>query len=132
MLRADYIPSNWILLWFILYTVGIVHYNPKLAIGVDIVFNLFTLAAMFYYQAYIQNILYLAIFVFLLKVIPFWTLRNTTLTTNDKYATLGVLFAYIGWILWEGKTKEVFHALHVLMRNKIETPGMKMLQTWFG
>lgn len=132
MLRADYIPSNWILSWFILYTLGIIHYNPKLAIGVGIVFNLFTLSAMFYYRVKIQNILYLAIFVFFLKVIPFWTLRNTTLTKEDTYATLGVLFAYIGWILWEGKMKEVFHALQGLMSNKMETHGMKLLQKWFG
>jgi hypothetical protein len=132
MLRADYIPSNWIVLWFILYTLGFVHYNPKLALGLGIVFNLCTVAAMFYYQAYIQNILYLAMFIFFLKVIPFWTLRNTTLTPNDAYATLGVLFAYIGWILWEGKVNAVYQALQGLMNNTIKTPGMKMLQTWFG
>jgi hypothetical protein len=132
MLPAYYIPSNWILLWYILYMVGLVNYNPKLAILLGILFNVVTLSVMAYYKAFIQNIIYLATFVFFLKCIPLWTIRNTTLKDSDVYATIVFFIVYIAWILWQKKTMDLVNALKGLLHNKMETHGMLMLQKWFG
>lgn len=132
MLRPDYIPSNWIFLWYVLYISGFIHHSPKLALILGILFNVVTLSVMAYYKVFIQNIIYLAVFVFVLKVIPLWTVRNTTIQQSDVYATIGFFFIYIGWILWEEKTMALVQALNGLLYNKMDTHGMKMLQKMFG
>jgi len=131
MLRADYIPSNWIFLWYVLYIFGILQYNPKLALLLGVLFNVVTLSTMVYYKAHFQNILFLASFVFFLKGIPLWTLRNTTIQSKDVYATILFLVVYVGWILLEGKTTEVYRALEGLLHNKLESHGMSMLEKMF-
>jgi len=132
MLRADYIPSNWILVWYLFYITGILRYNPKFALILGILFNVVTISAMIYYRVEIQNILYLVAFVFFLKGIPLWSLRNTKIQKKDIYATIGLFLMYVGWIVWEGQMMTVIQTLHGLIHNKIETHGMKMLQKLFG
>ena len=132
MLRLDYILSNWIFLWYVLYFFGVVHYNPKLALILGILFNVVTLSLMAYYQASIQTMFYLAIFVFWMKVVPLWTIRNTEIQEKDVYATLLLVFVYIGWLLLEGKVMAVYHALQGLLHDKLDSPGMSMLQKMFG
>jgi multisubunit Na+/H+ antiporter MnhB subunit len=132
MLRLDYILSNWIFLWYVLYVFGIVHYNPKLALIVGILFNTATILLMVYFNASIQNMLYLAFFVSWMKVIPLWTIRNTKIREKDVYASIFLLLVYLGWLLLEGKMMEVYHALEGLLHNKLESPGISMLQKIFG
>ena len=132
MLRPDYIPSNWVLLWYVLYMAGVVTQNPKLAILIGIVFNGIQLLVMAYYKVFLYNILSLAFLICLFKVFPFWTLRNTKIKVSDLYTTLGFFLLYVTWILWEDKTTEVFQALNGLLNNKVETHGMKKLQELFG
>jgi len=132
MLRLDYILSNWILLWYVLYVFGLIEYNPKLALILGILFNVVTLVLMAYYQASIQTMLYLAFFVSWMKVIPLWTIRNSTIREKDVYATLLLVLVYLGWLLLEGKTMEVYQALEGLLHNKLDSPGISMLQKMFG
>jgi len=73
----------------VLYISGFVKHTPKLALILGILFNVVTIFVMAYYKAFIQNIIYLALFVFVLKVVPLWTLRDTTIQESDVYATFG-------------------------------------------
>ncbi len=132
MLRPDYIPSNWIFVWYVLYMLGIIQRNPKLALILGIFFNIGTISAMIYYEAFIHNIFYLILLIFFLKGIPLWSIRATQIQKDDVYATLGFILIYMGWILWEGKTNAVLHALQSLINNKLESPLMRMLQKMFG
>lgn len=132
MLRPDYIPSNWIFVWYVLYMLGIIQRNPKLALILGIFFNIGTISAMIYYEAFIHNIFYLILLIFFLKGIPLWSIRDTQIQKDDVYATLGFILIYMGWILWEGKTNAVLHALQSLINNKLESPLMRMLQKMFG
>lgn len=115
-----------------LYVFGLIEYNPKLALILGILFNVVTLALMAYYQASIQTMLYLAFFVSWMKVIPLWTIRNSTIREKDVYATLLLVLVYLGWLLLEGKTMEVYQALEGLLHNKLDSPGISMLQKMFG
>jgi hypothetical protein len=132
MLRLDYILSNWILLWYVLYVFGLIEYNPKLALILGILFNVATLSLMAYYQASIHTMLYLAFFVSWMKVIPLWTIRNSTIREKDIYATLLMVFVYLGWLLLEGKVMVVYQALNGLLHDKLDSPGMSMLQKMLG
>jgi hypothetical protein len=111
---------------------GIIQRNPKLALILGIFFNIGTISAMIYYEAFIHNIFYLILLIFFLKGIPLWSIRDTQIQKDDVYATLGFILIYMGWILWEGKTNAVLHALQSLINNKLESPLMRMLQKMFG
>ena len=132
MLRLDYILSNWIFLWYLLYIFGLIVYNPKLALILGILFNVATLSVMVYYQASIQTMFYLAFFFSWMKVIPLWTIRNSPIREKDVYATLLLVIVYLGWLLLEGKVMTVYHALEGLLHNRLDSPGMSMLQKMLG
>jgi hypothetical protein len=104
MIRQDYIPSNWILVWYLLYMFGIVQNNPLFALQVGIAVNSSMIVFMLFSNASTYNILFLLVAGFLFKVIPWFTIRNTTLKTSDVVASVGLAFIYVGWILWQNKT----------------------------
>jgi len=107
MYRIDYIPSNWILLWYLLYMGGITNNNPLLVIQLGILVNLSMIVFMLFSKASTYNILFLVVAGFLFKVIPWWTIRNTKINTRDIVASFGLTFMYVGWILWENKQQHM-------------------------
>jgi len=70
--------------------------------------------------------------ILLIKVIPLWTLRDTKIKERDIYATLGVVLMYVGWIIWDDKGIELSNAYVQMVDNKIQTPGMMLLNKIFG
>lgn len=109
MYRIDYIPSNWVLAWYLLYMGGIVQNNPLFALQVGVAVNSTMIVFMLFSNASTYNILFLLTASFVFKVIPWFTIRNTTIKTSDIVATCGIVFMYVGWILWENKTSSVIN-----------------------
>lgn len=126
-IRPDYLFSYWVFFWYILYIGGLVHQNPKVAIIIALLENLFMLCLMVYLRIKPKNLFYFAIIIVLIKVIPLWTLRNTQIKKSDMYATIGLILMYIGWIIWDEKVHETFIAYGQLLDNRIQTPGMLFL-----
>jgi predicted ABC-type sugar transport system permease subunit len=83
---------------------GIVQNNPLFALQVGIAVNSSMIVFMLFSNASTYNILFLLVAGFLFKVIPWFTIRNTTLKTSDVVASVGLAFIYVGWILWQNKT----------------------------
>jgi hypothetical protein len=89
--------------------VGIVQNNPLFALQFGIAVNSVMIVFMLFSNASTYNILFLLTASFVFKVIPWFTIRNTTIKTSDIVATFGIAFMYLGWILWENKTREVMN-----------------------
>ena len=94
--RFDYIFSIWIFVWYIVYQLNLVSYNPKGILFLALIENMIGIMIMVYYS-YIY-ILDFCITIFFIKIIPLWTLRNSTYTVKDMYATLILFCVYLGWI----------------------------------
>jgi len=130
-IRPDYLFSYWVFGWYILYMVGFVTPNPKFAIIVALLENLFVLASMVYVRIIPKNIFYFSLIVIIFKVVPLWTIRNTTIKKRDLYATFGFFLMYIGWIIWDEKTHELVQSYTQMLSNTIRTPGMLLLDKLF-
>jgi hypothetical protein len=111
--------------------VGFVTPNPKFAIIVALLENLFVLASMVYVRIIPKNIFYFSLIVIIFKVVPLWTIRNTTIKKRDLYATFGFFLMYIGWIIWDEKTHELVQSYTQMLSNTIRTPGMLLLDKLF-
>jgi len=132
MIRPDYILSYWIFAWYLFYMLGWVTPNPKFAIYLGIVENGIVLLSMMWLKINLKKIIYFSIMILLIKVIPLWTLRDTKIKERDIYATLGVVLMYVGWIIWDDKGIELSNAYVQMVDNKIQTPGMMLLNKIFG
>ena len=99
--RFDFAFSYWILLWYGLYELRIIQYNPKFALLIAIMENLISVVWMVYYSyAYLGTFILINVFI---KVIPLYRLTPTTYTRQDVYATVALFGVYSGW-MWINQT----------------------------
>ena len=75
-IRPDFIFSYWIFIWYILYILHFVQYNPKFALLFALIFNIIQIFVMIYYKNSWILIFLFSFVVFLIKGIPLWTLRS--------------------------------------------------------
>jgi hypothetical protein len=111
---------------------GILTHNPKFAILVALLENIVVLVSMVYLRVNPKKIYYFFIMILLVKGIPLWTLRKTTITKRDVAATIGLLLMYVGWIIWDEKVNASFKAYMQMLDPTIQTPGMLLLARVFG
>ena len=130
-IRPDYIFSYWIFVWYLFYITGYFSHNPKLAVLIGLVENLFVLLSMLYYKVNLKNILYFTIVIIVIKIIPLWTLRTTTITAKDIYPTAGLFLMYLGWIIWDEKVYVLKESYMDMLNNKNQLPGMVLLEKLF-
>ena len=131
-IRPDYLFSYWVVAWYALYMTGIVSPNPKFAILVALLENVLVLLSMVYLRVNPKKIYYFFIMILLVKVLPLWTLRKSTVTKRDVSATAGLLLMYVGWIIWDEKVNASFKAYMQMLDPTIQTPGMLLLARVFG
>jgi hypothetical protein len=130
-IRPDYLLSYWVFAWYLLYILGLVRPNPKFAIIVALLENLLMLFLMVYFKVRPKKIIYFAIMIVLIKLIPLWTVRNHKIDLRDITATLGLVLMYIGWIVWDEKVNQLYGAYTQILSNSIQTPGMLLLDKIF-
>ena len=96
--RVDFAFSYWILLWYGLYELHIVPYNPKFALLLAMFENLICLLLMVYYSyIHIGSFLVINFFV---KVLPYYRVMHTTYTRQDVYASILLFCVYCGWLVF--------------------------------
>ena len=97
-IRSDYIFSYWIFLWFILYLLKLVPYNPKLIIILGIIEILFTLIYLIVKNASLRKITKFIIINIIIKFIPLLLIYKDPLRKKDIYATVILVLIYLIWM----------------------------------
>lgn len=100
--RPDFVFSYWILVWYILYELKMVKYNPKIALIFGLVVNLIMLSTMIYFNNSWINILSFCVINFFIKVWPLIRLRNTEYKWTDFYALIVSYIIYLLWLILNG------------------------------
>lgn len=131
MITPDKILSYWILLWYILYILKIIHINPKFPLIIGLFENIILLVLILKVSDPI-NVFYFIIIILVTKIIPILTLWNCKIHTIDIYYTIGIVIIYIGWLFI---TNSIYNPITTFMQsvkyNKPINPGMTLLHYLF-
>lgn len=103
LVRPDLIFSYWIFIWFILYILHIVQYNPKFALLFALIFNILQIGLMIYYKNKWSVIIIFSFVVFVIKCIPLWILRNKAYHVKQLLYTFILYCIYTIWLFVNGK-----------------------------
>jgi hypothetical protein len=128
MLRFDYIFSIWIFIWYILYELYFISYNPKIWIIIALILNFINFLFMLYFKRFYIAILFL-IPVLFLKIIPLWTLRNTKIYMKDFIFGIFLFIIHNIWLMYNSiNYYTIFkNYLNMIKYNEINTPIIKLL-----
>ena len=96
--RFDLVFSYWIFIWYIFYMFNIVKYNPKWALTIGLIENLFALSLMILYKNSLINIFLFCVINLFIKIIQLWSLRNTAYKINGIYSLIIVFCLYLIWL----------------------------------
>ena len=131
MIRPDLIFSYWILIWYALYELNIILYNPKFALIMAFVANFYNFYFMFYFKRYYMLFLFIMV-VLIMKGIPIWTLRNTALSVKDITASIILFTIYYIWLTYNNETiYSLFNKFYISIRDNKpnSTPFMYFLNS---
>jgi len=103
-MRFDYLFSYWIFSWYLLYFFHITDYNPKFVLICGIIENLIILFYMIYYKTNINVIIFFIFGIFLIKIIPIYTIWNTIIKWKDILSTFILFFIYLIWLYINNKS----------------------------
>jgi hypothetical protein len=122
--------SYWILLWFILYYFKLTSFSPKFAITVGILENIVLFILMVIWGTSLRTIIWFVIINTLIKIMPFYYLRNESYNLKDIYFTFGLFFLFIIWLYINkqsliGNAKLIYESL---IYGKDSTPFMSLLR----
>jgi hypothetical protein len=130
MIRFDYIFSYWIFFWYILYIFNFVKINPKFVIILGLFENLCILLLMVYYNTKSRLIFLFFIMMFLIKIIPLYTIWNTKIRLDDIYFTVIIFIIYLLWTSINKQNNRDFinNTKELIIYNKNTLPGMIILE----
>jgi hypothetical protein len=130
MIRIDYIFSYWIFFWYLLYICSFTKYNPKIGIILGLIENMGILLLMFYYNTKPRLVFLFFIMMFLLKILPLYSIWNTKITVNDIYFTGFVFLVYLLWMFINKQNSHDFinNSKKLIIYNKNTLPGMILLE----
>ena len=92
--RLDFILSNWIFIWFLLFYLNIIKFpNPKFSLIIGLMFNVPVIIILIYKNRFndIKKIYPYLIFLLFTKIIPLYLLRKDKIQLIDIIA-FGILF----------------------------------------
>jgi hypothetical protein len=100
MLRDDYIFSCWIYIFWVLYILNIfTFFNPKLLLIFGFTVDIIIFCLMFYYKTNFKKIIFPSIIlIFIIKIIPLYTLKDYTIQTRDYYYSILLFIIYFIWL----------------------------------
>jgi hypothetical protein len=129
-MRGDFIFSNWIVIWFLFYYIGIVPYSPKFVLILGLIDNILIIIMMILNGVRFLSIVQFSGIVFIMKVIPLLLLRNQTLNVRDIIFTLIIINIYLLWLRVNGLN---FYDILVdirrsLLGDKADTPMMGLFR----
>jgi hypothetical protein len=122
--RFDQIFSYWIFVWYLLYVLGIISYNPKFALIIGVITNILVLLIKIIFKNSIYNIVFFITVNFVIKVIPLYFLWNSKILMEDVYASIGLFSIYLVWLYFRGITIEglLKKGVYILKYDKIDSP----------
>ena len=116
--------SYWVVLWFILYYFNLTSFSPKFAITVGILENIILFIFMVIWGTSLRTIIWFVIINTIIKILPFYYLRNESYNLKDIYATIALFVLFIVW-LHINKQSLVGNAKLIYGNNN--TPVMNLL-----
>jgi len=90
--------SYWILVWFILYYFKLTQFSPKFAITVGILENIVLFIFMVIWGTSLRTKIWFVIINTLIKILPFYYLRNEPYNLKDIYFTFGLFLLFVIWL----------------------------------
>ena len=129
MLRPDLIFSYWIVLWYIFYEFSLISYNPKAWLLFALFFNLIQVITMIYYNRFFMLFIFICV-ITVIKIIPTWRLRNTTIHIEDILFGSIIFILYYFWLLYNDYTiyKIVQILFYSIKNNNAVTPMMYVVK----
>lgn len=100
--RPDYFFTYWILIWFVLYVMKIVPYNPKYLFFVGAGLGILQLGVMLFFKESARYLLAFVFSVMLTKGIPIYYLRDDKTTPVDIYVMLSAVVLFFCWLIYNG------------------------------
>jgi len=130
MNNLSVIFSIWIFVWYLLYLCNLTNYNPKFAIIIGIISNVLVILLMIYYNTKLKPMILFIIIMCLIKLIPIYTIWNTTITKKDIIATFILFVLYLFFLKLNNKSLliELYIIKKVVIENKNVLPGMKIIE----
>lgn len=127
-MRFDYLFSYWIFVWYLLYFFRITKYNPKFVLICGIIENIILLFFMIYYKTNLNVIIFFIIGMFIIKIIPTYTIWNTIIKRRDILFTFILFFIYIIWLYINNVSLYyVFNEIKQVVFNKKNFPSVELL-----
>jgi hypothetical protein len=96
--RPDLIFSHWILIWYVLYIIGIVPYNPKYLFILGIALTVFQLGMMVLYHKSFSYIFAFILANLLMKGLPLYTIYTRKTTDMDAIVMMSSVVLYAIWL----------------------------------
>jgi hypothetical protein len=114
IIRPDLIFSYWIYLWFILYIFKLTNYSPKFIFIIGLIENILLGIVSFYKKS--KTTIKFLIMMSLMKIIPFYFVRNAPIRMIDIYFTIVLFILYIIWLHINNETfskiqKMIFYSI---------------------
>ena len=128
MYKLGYCFSDWIIIWFILYKLEIVKFNPKIFIIFGIIENVICYICLFSFtdnfQYYLKKFYFKLIIHSCIKLIMLFLLIDTTFESTDFFAGLILYFIYNIYIkliydqsIYDYYNKKLEHCLSITKNN---------------
>lgn len=118
--RLDYVLSNWIFIWFIIYYIKIINIpSPKFALIIALLLNIPVIVITIYKNRYndLKKVYPFILFIIFTKVIPLILLKNEKINIID-IISFGILFGLnIIYVIFH--TQNIYRAYYIL-RNRID------------
>ena len=128
-LRVDLVFSYWIFIWYLLYTLKLTNYNPKICHWFRIIrqhINAFSYVIVWYFYKTIVFFIIINIFI---KVIPYYYLIKSIIKLRDVYATILLFLIFILWLQInnESLTGNIKLIYDSLLKEENNTPVINLL-----
>ena len=125
-MRLDYIFSNWIVIWYILFMFNLIYYNPKFILIIALIQNTMGLIYKLFFES-ILNAFILAIIILCMKIIPLYSIIHTKINNKDIYFTLLLFIFYNLWIYINGTN---LYDIMIEIKNN-QGPLFLFVKSWF-
>ena len=130
LMRGDLIFSNWIIVWFLFYYIGVIPYSPKFALILGLFENIILLTMMIINRVRFLSLVQFSCVIFIMKVFPLLVLRNLSYDVDDIIFTLILFNIYLVWLRMNGQDfyDNIMDAIHSLVGDKADTPIMSLFR----
>lgn len=99
IIRLDLIFSYWIFIWFILYILKLIKFNPKFAIIIAVLEYYLTSFVLYYLGSPLNKLVKYILINSAIKVVPLYFVWNTKMNMpTDAYITFGLFLVYLVWL----------------------------------